>query len=208
MIRHSIRSSRSIALCFSLGVIAAVGIAGCTASEPGSDELPVEPSVQHQRITQDKIAALSEGQFLSLDLSENTVFAIDYSKAPVDYSRIKLSTREGKEVLLETQMAAVENGDYGDYPAPVFREASDQRFRIASDPAYFGVLTQSELDQLKVDGYFYSETPPPAPQSRPQSDDGCVHAVCEICVDNDTGGSPVTWEQGTYTCYLVEHTWC
>jgi len=206
MNRHSIRSSKSLALCLALGVIAVAG-AGCSASEP--DEVPFEKlNVQHQRITQDKIAALPEGQFLSLDMSEKAVFAIDYSEAPIDYSRIKLSTSQGKEILLEAQMEAVENGDYGDYPAPVLRDAPDRRFRIASDPAYFGVLTESELDQLKVDGYYYSETPPPAPASRPQSDDGCVRAVCEICIDNDTGGHPQTWKPGTYTCYLVEHEWC
>ncbi|WP_437968428.1 hypothetical protein WMF04_03670 [Sorangium sp. So ce260] len=205
MIRQSIRSSKSLALSVALGVIAAAGFTGCVAS----DEPVVDDAVANERITQAELSALPAGEFLSLDMNKKTIYALDYSAAPIDYARIKLSAGDGKEVLLAEQMAAVENGDYGDYPAPVLTEASDQRFSISGDAAAFGKLSESELDQLKVDGFFYSEKPVASPSAGPQSTDPeCIHAYCEICVDVNTGGHPETWLPGSYTCYLVEHVWC
>ncbi|WP_437725273.1 hypothetical protein [Sorangium sp. So ce861] len=205
MIRQSIRSSKSLALSVALGVIAAAGFTGCGASE----EPVVDDAVEHERITQAEVSALPAGEFLSLDMDQKTVYALDYATAPIDYARIKLSTGDGKEILLSEQMAAVESADYGDYPAPVLTKSSDDRFSIASDAAAFGKLSESELEQLKTDGFFYSEKPVKSPGASPQSTDPeCVHAFCEICVDNDTGGHPETWLPGTFTCYLVEHVWC
>ncbi|AUX39375.1 hypothetical protein SOCE26_007640 [Sorangium cellulosum] len=210
MIRQSIRSSKSLALSFALGVIAVAGVAGCGASEQGSDDPIVTQDVQNERVTPESLAALPDGEFLSLDMTEKTVYAIDYSAGPIDYARIKLTAADGKEISLEQQMATVENGTYGDNPAPQLRESSEQRFSIASDAAYFNKLSESELDQLKADGYFYSEKAPEGyPGAGPQTTDPeCIHAFCEICVDNTTGGRPETWYPGTYTCYLVEHVWC
>ena len=205
MIRQSIRSSKSLALCVVLGVVAAAGFTGCNASEPVADE----PVVENERITQSDVAALQAGEFLSLDLSQSTVYALDYAAAPIDYSRIKLSAPSGKEVLLEDQMRAIESADYGDYPKPVLTDASDQRFSISSDETAFGKLSDSELGELKANGFFYSEKPATAPSANPQTEDpDCIHAYCEICVDNETGGWPETWYPGTYTCYYIEHVWC
>ena len=51
--------------------------------------------------------------------------------------------------------------------------------------------------------------PVTAPGAKPQTEDpDCIHAYCEICVDNDTGGWPESWYPGTYTCYYIEHVWC
>lgn len=206
MIRQSIRSSKSLALSVALGVIAAAGFAGCSASE----EAPVDDAAAHERITQADVSkALETSEFLNLDMSRDTVYALDYSGGPIDYARIKLSTGNGKEILLSEQMAAIEQADYGDYPAPALTEASDQRFSISSDEAAFGKLSDSELDQLKTDGFFYSEKPVSTPGAKPQSTDpDCIHAYCEICTDNTTGGHPETWLPGTFTCYLIEHVWC
>jgi hypothetical protein len=202
MIRQPIRSSKSLALSVALGVIAAAGLTGCIAS----DEPIVDVAVEHERITQ---ADLPEGEFLRLDMNPKTVYALDYSASPIDYARIKLSASDGKEILLAEQMAAVQNADYGDYPPPVLTEASDQRFSISSDAASFGKLSDTELEQLKTDGFFYSEKPVTSPNAGPQSTDPeCIHAFCEICVDNNTGGWPESWLPGSYTCYLVEHVWC
>ncbi|KYF67527.1 hypothetical protein [Sorangium cellulosum] len=200
-----IRSSKSLALSVALGVIAAAGFTGCTASEP----VDQDPMVEHERITQAEVSALPAGELLSLDMSRNTVYALDYSAAAIDYSRIKLSTADGKEVLLAEQMAAIENADYGDLPAPKLTDASDQRFSVSSDEAAFGKLSGSELDQLRTDGFFYSEVPVKSPNAGPQTTDPeCIHAFCEICVDNETGGWPESWYPGTYTCYYIEHVWC
>lgn len=200
-----IRSSKSLALSVALGVIAAAGFTGCTASEP----VDQDPMVEHERITQAEVSALPAGELLSLDMSRNTVYALDYSAAAIDYSRIKLSTADGKEVLLADQMAAIENADYGDLPAPKLTDASDQRFSVSSDEAAFGKLSDSELDQLRTDGFFYSEVPVKAPNAGPQTTDPeCIHAFCEVCVDNETGGWPESWYPGTYTCYYIEHVWC
>lgn len=205
MIRQSIRSFKSLALSVALGVIAAAGFTGCVAS----DEPVVDDAVEHERITQAELSALPAGEFLSLEMNQKTVYALDYSAAPIDYARIKLSTGDGKEILLAEQMAAVESADYGDYPPPVLTEASDQRFSISGDAASFGKLSESELDQLKTDGFFYSEKPAKAPSAGPQTTDPeCIHAYCEVCVDNSTGGWPETWAPGSYTCYLIEHVWC
>ncbi|WP_437636205.1 hypothetical protein [Sorangium sp. So ce854] len=205
MIRQSIRSSKSLALSVALGVIAAAGVAGCVASEPvDQGSMP-----EHERITQAEVSALPAGEFLSLDMSRSTVYALDYSAAPIDYSRIKLSTADGKEILLEQQMAAIENADYGDLPKPNLTGASDQRFSISSDEAAFGKLSASELDQLRTDGFFYTEVPVKSPNAGPQTTDPeCIHAYCETCIDHETGGWPETWLPGTYTCYLIEHVWC
>ncbi|MGK3997242.1 hypothetical protein [Sorangium sp. So ce1024] len=205
MNRQSIRSSKSLALRVALGVIAAAGFAGCVASEPVDQETMPE----HERITQSKVAALPEGQLLSLDMSRSTVYALDYSAEPIDYSRIKLSTSDGKEILLEEQMKAVENADYGDLPKPKLTEAVDKRFSISSDEAAFGKLSQRELNQLRTDGFYYTEVPVKSPNAGPQTTDPeCIHAYCEVCVDNETGGWPETWLPGSYTCYLIEHVWC
>ncbi|WP_437600501.1 hypothetical protein [Sorangium sp. So ce590] len=205
MIRQPIRSSKSLALSVALGVIAAAGFSGCIAS----DEPIVDDAVEHERITQAELSALPAGEFLRLDMNPKMVYALDYSASPIDYARIKLSASDGKEILLAEQMAAVQNADYGDYPPPVLTEASDQRFSISSDAASFGKLSASELDQLKTDGFFYSEKPVTSPNAGPQSTDPeCIHAYCEVCVDNNTGGWPETWLPGSFTCYLIEHVWC
>lgn len=206
MIRQSIRSSKSLALSVALGVIAAAGFAGCGASE----EAPVDDGVVHERVTQADVArALETSEFLRLDMARDTVYAIDYSGGAIDYARIKLSTGDGKEILLSEQMAAVERADYGEYPPPGLTEAAGERFSISSNESAFGKLSESQLDQLRVDGFFYTEKPVSAPGAKPQSTDpDCIHAYCEVCTDNTTGGSPETWKPGTYTCYLIEHVWC
>lgn len=208
MLRQFIRSSKSIALSFALCVVAA-GATGCSQSSTGTDEMPVVPQgLQNVSITAVETDSLAAGEFYEVDLSaEKVVYRFDYRNKQLAYDRIQLVTPKGKALLSET-MQKVEAGDYGDYPQPNLLGASDKRFSVASNAADFGVLTQSQLDELKKSGFFYEESALEAPKSTPQSTDNCIHATCEFCFENGTTNPPVTWEAGTYHCYYEEHVWC
>jgi hypothetical protein len=208
MLRQSIRSSKSIALSFALCVVAA-GATGCSESSTGTDEAPVVPSgLQNVSITAVETDRLAAGEFYEVDLAaEKVVYRFDYRNKQIAYDRIKLVTPTSEMLLAET-MQKVQEGDYGDYPQPNLLGASDKRFSIASNAADFGVLTQSQLDELKTSGFFYEESALDAPKSTPQSTDNCIHATCEFCFENGTTSPPVTWAAGTYHCYYEEHVWC
>jgi len=208
MLRQSIRSSKSIALSFALCVVAA-GATGCSESSTDTDETPVVPSgLQSVRITAVETDRLAAGEFYEVNLvAEKVVYRFDYSDKQIAYDRIQLVTPKGKSLLSET-MAKVEAGDYGDYPQPNLLGASDKRFSVASNAADFGVLTQSQLDELKTSGFFYEEAALDAPKSTPQSTDNCIHATCEFCFENGTTSPPISWQPGTYHCYYEEHVWC
>lgn len=208
MLRQSIRSSKSIALSFALCVVAA-GATGCSESSTDADETPVVPSdVQSVRITAVETDSLRDGEFYKIDLSASkVVYRFDYSAKQIAYDRIQLISPQGETLLSET-MQKVEAGDYGDYPQPNLLGASDKRFSVASNAADFGVLTQSQLDELKTSGFFYEESALSAPKSTPQNTDNCIHATCEFCFENGTTSPPVTWEAGTYHCFYEEHVWC
>lgn len=207
MLRQSIRSSKSLALSFAFGVVVAAGATGCSGSETDTDEPFTVPDIQSQRITAEDIAALPEGQHLKIDLTvQRKIYVVDYSDAPINYSRIKLVHGEDSEVVLERHVSVVENIDYGDHGQPDLRTNKDGRFKIATDPTYFGAFSESELNQLKADGFVLVSTDRSATASEPQSiGDECEYWVCDVCVDNETGGKPVTWKPGTYTCYEVVH---
>lgn len=209
MLRQSIRSSKSLAISFALGVIAAVGAAGCSGSDTDADEPLTAPDVQSQRITAEDIADLAQDEYLSLDLTaQKKIYVVDYSDAPINYARIKLEHGAGAGVLLEEHVAVVENTDYGDHPQPDLRTNQDGRFRIATDPTYFGALSESQLDQLKANGFLLLSTDRSAAESGPQSiGDKCEHWVCDVCIDNRTGEKPApdAWQPGTFTCYEVVH---
>lgn len=208
MLRQSIRSSKSLALSLVLGVVAAAGVTGCGESSTDGDDVVVPSGVQNVLVTATDTDRLATGEFLNIDLTKsNIVYRFDYSKKQLDYTRIKLVNPQGADVLAD-QMQEVQEGDYGANPQPDLLGASDSRFAVSSDPAAFGELTQSELDQLKTNGYFYDEAALSVPQSSPQSTDNCIHAVCEICIDLVHGGPPRTWQPGTFVCYFENHTWC
>jgi hypothetical protein len=207
MLRQSLRFSKSIALGFAL-CIAAAAATGCSSSSAETDETPVVPSdVQSVRITAVDTDSLTADEFYKVNLQEKIVYRFDYSDKQIAYDRVQLVTPKG-EMLLSDEMAKVQEGDYGDYPQPNLLAASNKRFSIASNAADFGVLTQSELDQLKTTGFFYDEKALEAPKSSPQSTDNCIHATCEFCFENGTSSPPVSWQPGTYHCYYEEHVWC
>jgi hypothetical protein len=208
MLRQSLRSSKSLALSFALCVVAA-GATGCSESSTETDETPVVPAgVESVRITAAETDALPAGDFYKVDLArQKVIYRFDYSNAPIAYERVKLVTPNSEELLSEA-MAKVEAGDYGDYPQPALTKASDKRFSIATNAADFGVLTQSQLDELKASGFFYEEAALQAPKSAPQSTDNCIHAVCEFCFENGTTSPPISWQPGTYHCSYEEHVWC
>jgi hypothetical protein len=200
MLRQSLCSSKSIALSFAL-CIAAAGATGCSSSSTETDEALVVPSdVQNVLITAEETDSLAANEFYKVELQEKIVYRFDYSAKQIAYDRVQLVTPKG-EMLLSDEMAKVQEGDYGDYPQPNLLAASNKRFSIASDAADFGMLTQSELDQLKTTGFFYDEKALEAPTSSPQSTDNCIHATCEFCFENGTNSPPVTWQPGTYHCY-------
>lgn len=209
MLRQSIRSSKSIALSIALCVVAA-GATGCSESSGSPDETPVVPSnVQSVRITAREINAVPAGDFYKVDLgSEKIVYRFDYSETQLDYTRVHLVTPKGEAMVLSETMQKVQEGDYGAYPQPNLLGASDKRFSIATNAADFGVLTQSQLDELKTSGFFYEESAMDAPKSSPQSTDNCIHATCEFCFENGTTSPPISWQPGTYHCFYEEHVWC
>jgi hypothetical protein len=208
MLRQSIRSSKSIALSFALCVVAA-GATGCSTSSTDTDETPVVPSgVESRRIVAGDVDRIAAGDFYKVDLTgEKIVYRFDYSDKQIAYDRVHLVTPSG-ELLLSDEMTKVQEGDYGDYPQPNLLGASDKRFSIATNAADFGVLTQSQLDELKTSGFFYEEAALAAPKTAPQSTDNCIHATCEFCFENGTNSPPVSWQPGTYHCYYEEHVWC
>ncbi len=78
-------------------------------------------------------------EFLNLDMSRDTRgLRPRLLGGAIDYARIKLSaTATARRILLSKQMAAIEQADHGDYPAPVLTEASDDQFSISSNEAAF-----------------------------------------------------------------------
>jgi hypothetical protein len=209
MFRQYLRSSKSIALSFALCVVAA-GSTGCSESSTNTDEAPVVPSdVQSVRISAVEIDKLAEGEFYKVDLARaKVIYRFDYSDKEIAYDRVQLVTPKGESTLLSETMQKVQEGDYGDYPQPNLLGASDKRFSIATNAADFGVLTQSQLDELKTSGFFYEEAAMKAPKATPQSTDNCIYATCEFCFENGTNDPPVSWEEGTYHCFYEEHVWC
>lgn len=209
MLHKSIRSSQSIALGFAFCAIVATG---CTSSDTGSqseDAAPVVPAnVENVKITAVDTDNLAENTFLKVDLSrEKVVYRFDYSDKQISYDRVQLVSPKGEPVLLSAEMAMIAAGDYGNFPQPNLLGASDKRFSIATNEADFGVLTADQLDQLRDSGFFYDEKALEA-NAKPQSTDNCIHATCEFCFENGTSNPPVTWETGTYHCYVEEHVWC
>jgi hypothetical protein len=204
------KSSQSIALGFAFCAIAAIG---CSSSDsntsPEDSSVPVvDPAVQNVRVTAATIDSLTENEFYKVDLSlEKLVYRFEYSDKAIPYDRIQLVTPKGEPMLLSTEMAMVEAGDYGNYPQPNLLGASDKQFSIAMNEANFGVLNEAQLDQLRDSGFFYEEQALDA-NVKPQSTDNCIHAVCEFCFENGTSDPPVTWETGTYHCYYEQHVWC
>jgi hypothetical protein len=209
MLHKSIRSSQSIALGFAFCALAATG---CTSSDSVSQsedsELVVPANVENVKITADDTDKLAENTFLKIDLSrEKVVYRFDYSDKQISYDRVQLVSSKGEPVLLSAEMAMIAAGDYGNFPQPNLLGASDKRFSIATNEADFGVLTADQLDQLREAGFFYDEKALEA-NAKPQSTDNCIHATCEFCFENGTSNPPVTWETGTYHCYVEEHVWC
>jgi hypothetical protein len=209
MLHKSIRSSQSIALGFAFCAIVATG---CTSSDTVSqseDAAPVVPAnVENVKITAVDTDKLAENTFYKVDLSrEKVVYRFDYSDKQISYDRVQLVSSKGEPVLLSAEMAMIAAGDYGNFPQPNLLGASDKRFSIATNEADFGVLTADQLDQLREAGFFYDEKALEA-NAKPQSTDNCIHATCEFCFENGTSNPPVTWETGTYHCYVEEHVWC
>jgi hypothetical protein len=211
MFRHSIRSSKSLALSIALGVVAAAGISGCGESDTPGEEAVVPSDVQSVRVTAADINKLAPGEFFNVDITRSkVVYKFDYSDdKAIDYTRVKLVTGENQSQVLEDQLKIVEAGDYGENPQPNMHTSTlSPWFSVTTDPADFGVLKPSQLDQVKADGFFYEESAASIPQSQPQSTDNCIHAVCVICYNPATGG-PADWSTpGGYVCFYEEHVWC
>jgi hypothetical protein len=208
MLRQSIRSSQSFALGFALCIVAA-GATGCSESSTTGEESPVTPDVTHKGVSATDTENLTADTFLKIDLaSEKVVYDFKYGDKAIAYDRIQLVAPGGATTLLSDEMKAVQEGNYGDYPQPNLLGASNKQFSIATNAADFGVLTPSQLDELKISGFFYEEAALKAPKAAPQSTDNCIHAVCEFCFENGTSSPPVSWQPGTYHCYYEEHVWC
>jgi len=207
MLRQSISSSKSFVFRLALSAFAVAGLAGCGTS--GEDQEPaVQEDVQNIRVTSADIEKLAPGQFFNADITRSkVVYRFDYSEKQIDYSRVKL-VRPQDTVLLQDQIRAVAEGNYGDFPQPDLLAASDKRFNVATNPADFGVLSESALAQVRQQGYYYDEVALEAPKPQPQNTDNCIHAVCVICLENGSSGPPVSWLPGTYTCYEEQHVWC
>jgi hypothetical protein len=209
MFRQSIRSSKSLVLSLALSAFAVAGLAGCDDSE-AEDDVVVAPDVQNVRVSAGDIAKLSPGQLFNADLvSSKIVYAFDYKDAPIDFSRIQVALGDGATFPIEALIEAAKNNDYGANPAPDLLNAPEKQFRVASNAEYFGILTQDELQELRTNGYFYSESPK-APSGTPQSTDNCIRATCVIHIDPATGGLYDWTNPPAYPPVVIteEHVWC
>jgi len=206
MLTKSICSSKLLA--FGLALVAMAGVTGCGGSDEGDDNVVVQPAIENVNVTAADVNTLAAGQYYSADLAQSKlVYRFDYSQGAIDYTRVKLLLGSNSSAMLDAEMAALETADYGSNPKPILTQASDKRFSVSSEPADFGVLTQSELDELHAGSYLYKETRT-APSGSPQSTDNCIHAVCVICVDSS--GAPYDWSDpnGAPVCVEIQHVWC
>jgi hypothetical protein len=184
--------SKSV-LGLSLGLLVA-GLAGC-ASDPVEEPSVTSSPVSHTLVNAESIDALAPGEVLSVDLRDNVVYHFDYNEAPIDYTRIKLIDEDGTEFLMADAMEKVAGFDYGVNPAVDLLAAPDGRFNMGWDASDLQKLSAKDQTTLEETGYLYKVTSSP---SKPQNEDDCIYATCEVCPDG--------WGNGP--CYLIHHVWC
>lgn len=191
MNRQSVSIIKSLVLATSL----AVGLAGCTADTGSEVPAPAQAGVKNQLVTAEDVTELAPGERLRLDVADNVVYRFDYSDAPIDFGRVDLAY--GAQVTsMQDARDALLSFDYGTNEPVDLTGAPDGRFSVASDPADFGVLGEGALAELKETGYVYREEG--AENTKTQSEDPCIYAVCVIC----------PWGWGNGPCFEEQHVWC
>ncbi len=110
-------SHRRLACSLVFAALAAVAATGCSGS-PGADGEPAVPGevsqVVPKTVDAETIAALPAGQKLVVDVSRPDVaYDFDYSRAPIDFSRVTLHFAEGHDLSMSDwlEKTATDEGD-------------------------------------------------------------------------------------------------
>ncbi|AKQ63236.1 hypothetical protein A176_000148 [Myxococcus hansupus] len=129
-----------------LAVLPMAGATGCGTST-ANDDVSANDKGSQQLVTAETIAGLKAGEQFVVDLrKEGVAYTFDFSKAPIDFSRIAMVNADGKRLLMSEWLSAAKaNGD--DLLAK-----PDQKFRLASAASSLGTLTESERAQLEATG--------------------------------------------------------
>lgn len=128
-----------------------VGLTRCTSS--ASDNSSTVETGRQQLITADSLAGLKPGEHLVLDLSEQGVaYTFDFSKAPIDFSRIALLQHDGDTQPMDKWLSAMKEKGRD------LLAASNHSFGLAPSAQSFGDLSAIEVVQLQSTGNLVKST--------------------------------------------------
>jgi hypothetical protein len=128
-----------------LALLPVAGLQGCANST--SDDGSNAEAVGQQLITADTIAGLKSGEQLVLDQREKGVaYTFDFSKAPIDFSRITLLNNDGAAQPMDKWLSAVKESGRD------LLAARDHKFRLSSSAQSFEDLSATEIAQLQSTG--------------------------------------------------------
>lgn len=186
--------SRSIALSLTVGLLAATGMAGCSSEAPDEGAAVAgESDVKHVLIGAADVEALAPGQNLFVDLGvEKVVYHFQVNK-PIDFSRIKLVSKEKAEGAMEVALAQMQEDGLD------VLSSANGRFLIAAEASSFVELTDVDRAELDASGVLTKDATTGATQPQPQTEDECTeHTVYNSVVVVIDG------ESFTYTCVHTE----
>jgi hypothetical protein len=132
-------SFRRIAASLALAGLTGMSAAACSSGPTDSTGVGEAPAPAAQKVDASRVASLPAGETLVLDVSHPDVaYDIDYSAAPIDFSRIKLHIAEGRDVAMTDWLA---------------QTASGGRDIVSQNPKHFVIrpLSSSELSPELID---------------------------------------------------------
>jgi len=201
MLRQSLSSLKSLLLGTSL----ALALVGCAADPDAPAPPDQDGQVQNELVSARDIADLPAGEHLRVNLADDVVYFFDYSD-PIDFARVDVTVGD-VTFSLEEHILNLQSFDYDPYPPVDLTESPNNQFRMATDPADIGGLTEGEIAVLKENGYLYKELTQPGVQ--PQTTGGdCIQAICETC-GPPPGADSCDWSPANpCVCTYEVHEWC
>ncbi|RKH05112.1 hypothetical protein D7V97_24530 [Corallococcus sp. CA053C] len=158
-----------------LVLVPIAGLTGCASGAP--DDSSTVEAVRQQLITADSLAGLKPGEHLVLDLSkEGVVYTVDFSKAPIDFSRITLIPRDGAAQPMDTWLSAMKEKGHD------LLAVRTQSFRLTPSAQSFGDLSATEAAQLESMGTLVTRTPVNASGSGTVSEQTLVCTEYVVCI--------------------------
>jgi hypothetical protein len=178
-----------------LALLPVAGLTGCASGASDDDSNEVE--VRHQVITADMIAGLKPGEQLSLDLSRKDLsYTFEFSKAPIDFSRITLINQPGDAQPMDKWLSATQQGGRNLLAAP------DHTFRLVPAAEIMRDLSSAEFARFQSTGKIVKkiDRASVAPESRSALSEtrsalDCYYSPVMVC-------EPIPPYANRYECHI------